>query len=67
LLEVTQDFLVRQEIVYDLREVERVFAHQVRTLPEPQHYASTADYARKVVLHGRKSNMGKVILEPVPA
>ena len=56
LLDITLDFLNKRGIVYSLKEVKEIFAQQISSLPEPKKFTSTEEYARKVVLHGRKSN-----------
>ncbi len=57
----TIEFLNNQNISYDLNKITQLFEEQSQEIPDHDNYASTEEYATKVILYGRKSNLNKPI------
>lgn len=59
LLADTIEFLENKKIGYDRDRIEQLFEDQSMEIPEPTEYPTEEEYATKVILHGRKSNLNK--------
>ena len=57
----TTDFLEKNKVDYDKGKLVELFETQSQEIPDHTGYASDEEYATKVILYGRKSNLNKPI------
>ena len=57
----TLNFLKEKNIEYSLEKINQIFEEQSQEIPDHDLYSSTEEYATKVILYGRKSNLNKPI------
>lgn len=61
IFQFTKDFLEKEGRSYDNDKLMALFEEQSQEIPDHNLYSSTEEYATKVVLYGRKSNLNKPI------
>ncbi len=61
LFEITKDYLTKQNINFRIEDLTKLFKIQSEEIPDHSEYPSTEEYATKVILYGRKSNLNKPI------
>ncbi len=61
LFEITLKYLDDQKIEYSMDKIKKLFDLQKQEIPEHAEFSSTEEYATKVILYGRKSNLNKPI------
>lgn len=59
LFEITLNFLQNKNISVHLDILNNLFVKQAQEFPDISQFPSTEEFAKKVVLHGRKSNFNK--------
>jgi hypothetical protein len=61
LFEATTDFFYYENIQYNREELKKVINEQSLEIPDPTEYPTMEEYATRVILYGRKSNLNKPI------
>jgi len=57
----TVNLLEKKNIQYKIENLKEIFYNQSREIPDPAEYSTEQEYATRVILHGRKSNLNKPI------
>ena len=53
--------MTKENISYNIDELTKLFKLQSQEIPDHSEYSSTEEYATKVILYERKSNLNKPI------